>query len=266
MEYKNNECQTTGTNHFVISSNSSKKSEDKRHNYIFLIRSGNAVTISFWQEDTFLVSFGSCSLGTADRPKSREKRKISNDTQIQAEKQRIRVNVVWEPLFQHYNGNVDHFFFSPFIYFSCIRSNWNYTPYVYYMTFMRLDQCRRWVYLKLLHKPSAYEKRVFFSLSSFIFLASLVFFTVFLPFHTSFLSLILLSLLVFYICFHYVLRCALAAGLSGNFIYLYSSTVKLFNAMYTIHGIRLLKMVAKTISTKAIFFSLHLGKRRKNVQ
>lgn len=162
MKYKNNECQTTGTNHFVISSNSSKKSEDKRHNYIFLIRSGNAVTISFWQEDTFLVSFGSCSLGTADRPKSREKRKISNDTQIQAEKQRIRVNVVWEPLFQHYNGNVDHFFLSPFIYFSCIRSNWNYTPYVYYMTFMRLDQCRRWVYLKLLHKPSAYEKRVFF--------------------------------------------------------------------------------------------------------
>lgn len=71
---------------------------------------------------------------------------------------------MWEPLFQHYNGNVDHFFFSPFIYFSCIRSNWNYTPYVYYMTLMRLDQCRRWVYLKLLHKPSAYEKRVFFFL------------------------------------------------------------------------------------------------------
>lgn len=36
--------------------------------------------------------------------------------------------------------------------------------------------------------------------------------------------------------------------------------------MYTFHGIRLVKMVAKTISTKAIFFSLHLNIETNNRQ
>lgn len=107
-------------------------SKDKRHNYIFFFWFEAA---SLWrfpladeEEDTIfhLVSFGSCNSSGPSQagPKSRKKGKIrtiqNGHTENAAHQKTNTANVVWEPVSQHYNGNVDHseFFFRRF----CVRS------------------------------------------------------------------------------------------------------------------------------------------------
>lgn len=122
-------------------------------------------------------------------------------------------------------------FFSPLlrsfdvIYFSCIRSNWNYTPYVYYMTFMRLDQCRRRVFTSNSHKPSAYEKKrvfLFFHLVGCCCSFSQCFFIPYIisQFDIAFFARVCVFL---YLLFHCIFFSSCYV-LSANFIYLYSST------------------------------------------
>lgn len=149
---------------------------------------------------------------------------------------------------QHHNGNVDHsivfqlhllsfFLASAFccrlhsMLFICLAYARIEIIRLMYITWLDvlLDQCRRRVFrcLQLLLLLLEWEngKRVFSS-ATFpynnvtLFSVSLDCVCVFFPFHLSFLSLILLSSLVFYICF------LCAGSLGKNFIYLYSSRVE----------------------------------------
>lgn len=94
----------------------------------------------------------------------------------------------------------------------------------------------------------------FFYHSSFSVVFVVDFLDCFFSFHTSFRSLILL---VFFFIFTVV-----SVLVGKNFIYLYSSKVKSFFAMYTIHGVRPLKMVARAVKQKQFFSISHEAHNR----
>lgn len=178
----------------------------------------------------------------------------------------------WQRLCQRCNGNVDHsillfrFFFLWFLLAAIDAAVVFIQCYLFVLhtlelklyalcilhDLMRLDQYRRRVFLFISIfafqlTRFTHTKKGFF-LSSFtlshigrspLYLVSIIqcefFFhsTVFflpIPFIISLLSLILLFSLVFYICF------LCAGSLGKNFIYLYSSRVKLFYALYNFMG------------------------------
>lgn len=141
---------------------------------------------------------------------------------------------------QHYNGNVDHFFFfSVFVqcylfFLHTVGIEIIRLMYISWLHALRSMPNTSFLFARS-HKPSAYsreKKKGFFHCC--FFLSSLYF-----PLHP-FLSLILLSMLVYFT--------SVRSDELYLFIFIWS------NVMYTIHGMRLLKMVAVEKSNKSYFF------------